>query len=168
MYGIGSGIIVRYGYVADKNGKATIVISTTGNAGWHISGFYSEEIAAPAAQIRVADEIDFGEVVVGIPTTLPLEIMNIGAGVVSGSISGISAPFSLANSYWATAPTSDVIDVTFNPSAEEEYSQTNTLSGSGGSAQVILTGTGVPEPVWIWIIGLLVPLLRGWPIGRGM
>jgi len=26
----------------------------------------------------------------------------------------------------------------------------------------------IPEPGIIWIIGLLVPLLRGWPIGRGM
>jgi len=29
-------------------------------------------------------------------------------------------------------------------------------------------GEGLPEPLGIWILGLLVPLLRGWPIGRGM
>ena len=64
--------------MADNNGKATIVISTSGSAGWHLSGFYSEEISAPSAQISVADKLDFGEVVVGVPTTLQLEIMNIG------------------------------------------------------------------------------------------
>ncbi|RLD12133.1 MAG: hypothetical protein DRI44_01750 [Chlamydiae bacterium] len=145
-YGIGTGIIVRYGYVADNNGKATIVISTSGSAGWHLSGFYSEEIFAPEAQISVADKVDFGEVAVGIPATFPLEIVNMGAGVVSGSINGISAPFSLANSYYATAATSDAINVTFNPSSDGDFSQTITLSGSGGNAQVVLTGTGVPEP----------------------
>ena len=145
-YGVGTGIIVRYSYVADKDGKATIVISTTGNSGWHLSGFYSEEISAPVAKISVADKIDFGEVVVGIPTTLQLEVMNTGSGIVSGAISGISAPFSLADSYWATAATADVINLTFNPTGEGVSSQTITLSGNGGNAQVELTGTGVPEP----------------------
>jgi len=144
-YGLGSGIIVRYGYVADKNGECTLVISPVLGAGWHLSGFYSEEIAAVPPEISVADKLDFGETVVGIPTTLQLEVMNMGAGVVSGSISGIVAPFSLADSYFATPATSDIIDVTFTPSGEEIYSETITLSGSGGDAQVELTGTGVPE-----------------------
>jgi len=145
-YGIGSGIIVRYTYVADGNGKATIALSPAISAGWHLSGFYSEEISAPAAQMNVAGKLDYGDVAVGIPATLQLEVMNIGAGVVSGSISGISAPFSLADSYYATAATADVLTVTFSPVSEGDFSQTITLSGTGGSADVLLTGTGVPEP----------------------
>jgi hypothetical protein len=145
-YGIGSGIIVRYTYVADGNGEATIALSPAVSAGWHLSGFYSEEISAPVAQMNVAGKLDFGDVAVGIPATLQLEVMNIGAGVVSGSISGISAPFSLVDSYFATSATSDIIDVTFSPTSEGEFSQTIALSGSGGSADVLLTGIGVPEP----------------------
>ena len=155
MYGIGSGIIVRYSYVADGNGECTILISTTGLGGWHLSGFYSEEIAAVPSEISVPDKLDFGDAVVGIPTTLSLEVMNIGSGIVSGSISGISSPFSLADSYYATSATSDTITVTFNPSAEDVYSEFVTLSGSGGGAQVVLTGTGVPEPSIFIIYNLL-------------
>jgi len=145
-YGVGSGIIVRYTYVADKNGEATIALSPAVSAGWHLSGFYSEEISAPSAQISVADKLDFGEVVVGVPTTLQLEIMNIGTDVVSGNINNISAPFSLDNSYYATSATADVITITFNPSSDGNFSETISLNGTGGNADVTLTGTGVPEP----------------------
>jgi len=57
IYGVGIGIIVRLTYVADGNGEATIVLSPSQAAGWHLAGFYSEEIAAPSAQINVADKI---------------------------------------------------------------------------------------------------------------
>jgi len=154
-FGNGSGIIIRYDYLADKNGEFTLVVSPAGIASFHISGFSSEEVYAPPATINVADEIDFGEVVVGVPTSLQLEIMNIGLGIVSGSVTGISAPFTMTDSYLATAATSDIINVTFNPSGEEIYSRTITLSGSGGSAQVLLTGTGVPEPYLFIIYHLL-------------
>ena len=146
-YGIGSGIIVRYSYVADKNGKCTFVISKTGGAAWHLSGFYSEEIAAPAAQISIPKKLDFGEVLVDNPATLQLEVENIGAGEINGSIAGNSNPFSLATSYSATAATSDLIIVTFTPTTESDFSQTISLTGTGGNAQVKLTGTGVPEPL---------------------
>ena len=154
-YGVGIGIIVRYSYVADANGECTFLISTYNRGGWHLSGFYSEEITELPAKIRVADKLDFGEVVAGIPTTLQLEVMNVGEDIVSGSITGIVSPFSMTNSYYATAATSDIITVTFTPSGEDTYSETLTLSGSGGDAQVILTGTGVPEPCLFIIYNLL-------------
>jgi len=156
-YGRGSGIIVRYGYVADKNGEATIVFSPVGAAGWHLSGFYSEEISSPGPQISVVDKIDFGEVVVGNNTVLPLEVMNLGSGVVSGSITGASAEFSLANSYSATAPASDIINIEFAPASEENYTNVITLSGTGGSANVTLIGRGVPEP--LSVIGYLLSVI---------
>ena len=145
-YGIGIGIIVRYTYVADKNGEATIVIAPARSAGWHLAGFYSEEVSAPSPQISAPNKLDFGEVVVGNQAKLQLEIMNVGADVVSGSITGIADPFQLTNTYSATASTADVINVTFSPTAEGDYSQTITLSGTGGNAEIELIGTGVPEP----------------------
>ena len=151
-YGVGSGIIVRYTYVADKNGEATITLSPAQSAGWHLAGFYSEEIAAPSAQISAPDKLDFGEVVIGNQANLQLEIQNIGADNVAGSISGITDPFSLTNSYFATSATADVINVTFAPTTEGDFSQTITLSGTGGNADVILTGTAVPEPFYLSFI----------------
>ena len=72
--------------------------------------------------------------------------MNIGDGIVAGSVDGILVPFSMENYYFATAQTSDLINITFDPVGEEVYSQTITLNGTGGNAQILLTGTGVPEP----------------------
>jgi len=81
--------------------------------------------------------------------------MNIGDGIVSGLITGVSAPFTLnKNSYFTTSASSDIINVVFTPASEEFYSQTINLTGSGGSAQVVLTGTGVPEPFLFLIFSL--------------
>jgi len=158
-FGLGTGIIIRQSYVADKNGKCTFVFSPVIIAGFHLSGFSNEEISAPQAEIDVPQKLDFGEIVVGNSTTLQLEIMNVGSGVVSGAISSVTAPFSLASdSYFATSETSDIINVTFSPSSEENYSETITLNGSGGNADVILTGTGVPEPVLIYYLSLIILL----------
>jgi len=161
-FGKGAGIIVQYSYVANANGEFTLAISPPGNGSFHISGFCSEETDVVPANISVPDAIDFGELVSGDTRVLQLNVMNLGDNIVSGSISGISTPFSMANSYYATAATTDVINITFSPSAEENYSKTITLTGSGGNAQVLLTGTGVPEPMGIWIIGIL----ELWIIGR--
>jgi len=154
-YGIGSGIIVRYSYVADKNGECTIVLSPAATAGWHLSGFYSEEVSAPAAEINVPNKIDFGEVAVGNNTTLPLEIMNMGAGEVSGSISGTANPFSNStNFYYSTASSNDVVNLVFSPVGEGNFTNEITLTGSGGNAEVTLIGSGVPEP--LSVIGYLL------------
>jgi len=42
------------------------------------------------------------------------------------------------------------------------------ISSDGGNANVPITFHVIPEAGILWIVGLLVPLLRGWPIGRGM
>jgi len=157
-FGKGYGIIVRYSYIADKDGKCTIVLSRVIGGAWHLSGFYSEEISAPAAQIDASPKLDFGDIAVGDTATLQLEIGNLGAGNVDGSISGASTPFSLGSSYSSTAATSDIIEVTFTPDDQQVYSQTITLTGtSGGNADVTLTGTGIPEP--LTVIGYLLSII---------
>jgi len=145
-FGKGTGIIVQYSYIANANGELSFVISPPNSGSFHISGFCNETIADVNAKINVPNAIDFGELVSGGSRTLQLDVMNLGAGIVSGSISGISSPFSLDNSYFATAATTDVINISFSPLAEENYSETITLTGVGGNAQVILTGAGIPEP----------------------
>ena len=76
---------------------------------------------------------------------------------MSGTISGIAAPFSLGtNYYFAVAGTNDNVSVTFDPLEERNYTNTITLTGSGGSADVMLLGTGVPEPGIVFSILFLV------------
>ena len=156
VFGVGIGIIARLTYVADKNGEATIVLSPSQAAGWHLAGFYSEEIAAPSARISVSEKLDFGEVVIGNSANLQLEIKNIGSGNVTGVITGATSPFTLSSSsYFAVPQTDAVIEVTFAPSSEGEFSQLISLSGAGGAAEVMLEGTGVPEPfggLIVWIV----------------
>ena len=159
-FGKGTGIIIRQTYVADKYGKCTVVFSPVIIAGFHLAGFLNEEISAPQAKIYAPEKLDFGEVLVGNSATLQLEIMNIGADNVSGSIGSVTAPFSLANnSYFATSATSDILNVIFSPTSEGIFSENISLSGNGGNANVILTGTAVPEPVFLCLI-LFSLLLR--------
>jgi len=55
----------------------------------------------------------------------------------------------------ATALTSDIINVEFSPTSEENYTNVITLSGSGGGAEVTLIGSGIPEPCLFIIYNLL-------------
>jgi len=104
--------------------------------------------------------IAFGEVANGGSKALPMEIANIGGGIVAGTISGISAPFSLAtNDYYAVPGTNDSISVTFSPIELRDYTNIITLTGSGGTVEVTLFGSGIPEPMGIWIMTVLGLLL---------
>ena len=104
-------------------------------------------ISAPAA-------LNFGQVVIGETTNLPLVIGNVGIGVLSGQITAVTAPFSIsgADSYAIPAGSTSVHTLTFAPSVEGAYTNTATLTGGGG-ATVTLLGTGIPEPaVWLAVI----------------
>lgn len=112
--------------------------------------------------------VAFGDVLVGEMTNLPLWISNVGAGVLSGSIAGVIAPFSLLGdaTYAVPAGATSVHTVAFAPLAETGYTNVITLSGGGG-ATVVLMGTGVPEPAGL--LGALVlaaALLRAAPRAR--
>ena len=145
-FGRGVGIIVQYSYVANANGEFTLVISPPNNGSFHIAGFCNEKIADVPPTLNVPEAIDFGDVAVGSSIILPLEIMNIGDDIVSGAITKISSPFSLTNSYYATAASPDIVNVTFSPLSEGDFSNSIELNGVGGASQITLLGTGVPEP----------------------
>jgi len=157
QYGQLNGIIVQYDYIADENGKfAVAATSEIDSLRFFICGFANLETGAQNPQIDVDNMIAFGEVANGGNKSLPLEIANIGGGIVDGTITGISAPFSLAtNDYYAVPGTNDNISVTFSPTEERVYTNVITLTGNGGAAEVTLTGSGIPEPAILWIIGLL-------------
>ncbi len=154
-YGMGNGLILQYDYIASANGTFTIIALPTTDSSFHISAFSNEETAQAEPKLNADEYIYFDEVVIGNSKTLPLEIRNLGGGVVSGTITGASPEFILTNSYYATALTSDIINVEFMPISDGSYTNVITLSGSGGSAEVTLIGSGIPEPGILWIVGLL-------------
>jgi len=153
-YGLGGGIIVEYDYIASANGTFTLAISPEikdTRGGFHLSAFANEERWAPGPLLSVDSFFDLGGVVPGSGgKTLPLEIANLGGGEVSGTISGIdpSGPFTIETNYYSVVfGTNDNISVTFDPIEEKDYTNIITLTGTGGTAEVMLLGTGVPEPI---------------------
>jgi len=162
LYGVGGGIIITYDYVASKDGKFSLAITpvnlnTNNTACFHVSGFANEKIGEPNPKTVVDCIINFGEVAVGDNKILPMEIENGGGGTVFGGITGDELPFSLdTNVYSATAATSDVINIDFVPDTEIVYTNVISLIGNDGTTQVMLTGTGVPEPVSVIVYLLSV------------
>jgi hypothetical protein len=157
-YGVGGGIIITYDYVASEDGKFSLAItpvnlSTNNTANFHVSGFANEKIGDSNPKTVVDCVINFGDVAVGNSKTLPMEIENGGSGTASGTITGSALPFTLAtNVYSAVAPTSDVINIDFTPDTEGDYTNIISLLGNDGTTQVLLTGTGVPEPFYLTFI----------------
>jgi len=149
QFGDGSGIIIQIDYIADKNGNFTVMASPENvDNRFYLCGLANIETAVKPAELNVDCALDFGDVAIAGSKTLSIEIKNIGSGEVSGNISGLIAPFSSADtSYSATPATNDFLNITFQPDENISYTNVITLSGSGGSAQVTLFGTGVPEPV---------------------
>jgi len=162
-YGIGGGLIVQYDYVASNDGKFSLAISpvswdpvTTNSPNFHVSAFANVKTGDSAPALNVDCVMNLGEILPGNNNSLPLEIANTGGGTVSGSIAGEAAPFSLATNIYSTvAGNPDSVNVTFAPTVEGSFSNVITLSGIGGSAQVMLTGEAVPEPCLFIIYNLL-------------
>ena len=162
QYGSLNGIIIQYDYIADEDGNFSIAaVPEMSHLRFFICGFANRETGVSEPQLYVDNLLAFGETPL---KTLPLEIANIGGGIVDGTISGILSPFSLAtNLYYAVPGTNDSISVTFSPTEERDYTNIITLTGNGGTAEVTLIGSGIPEPGIIWIAGLLGSLLiRGY------
>jgi hypothetical protein len=145
-YGTGNGLLMQYDYVASADGTFTLVALPITDMSFHISAFSNEETAQAAPKLNVNEYLYFDEVIIGNSKTMPLEIKNLGGGVVSGTITGALPEFIFTNSYYATALTSNIINIEFTPTTEENYTNVITLSGNGGNAEVTLIGSGIPEP----------------------
>jgi len=144
----GDGITFDYTYVAPDNGVFNIALGPW--VGGTIAAFSNYEITnAIAPVLATIDSLEFGEIVQGESITFQLPVFNIGAGIVSGEINGIAAPFSLASgsNYSAQSESPDFVSVTFAPTGEDYYSNSVSFVGSGGTAEVVLKGTGIPEPL---------------------
>ncbi len=155
-YGEGNGIIVQFDYIASKQGSFTLSINGTEVDAWHISGFANLETGTTPPKLDVDSMLCFDEVAPGGNKTLSLGIANIGGGIVDGTISGLENPFSVSdNSYLAVPGTNSNVSVTFSPTEERNYINVITLTGNGGTTEVTLTGSGIPEPCLFIIYNLL-------------
>jgi len=154
-FAAGDGMTIDYTYVAPDNGIFNLVLGPI--AGGTIAAFSNYELTNNIAPVlETIDLLDFGELIAGETKTFQLPVFNVGAGTVSGEVSGILSPFSLSggSNYSAKSESPDFVSISFTPTAEEDYTNIIFLIGSGGSTQVELKGHGVPEP--ISVIGYLL------------
>ena len=117
--------------------------------------------AAPTLK-TIPDVVRFSDTWIDETNVQVIVYENIGGGVAAGSVTGDSLPFFIdGNTTYSLATYEEsYFFVHFAPTSMEPYSTTLTLSG-GGDTKIKVTGNGIPEPMGIWIIGLLVPLIKG-------
>ena len=92
----------------------------------------------------IPSSLNFGNVTVGSTPTMTVTVKNVGTGILNGSVSGLSAPFSCISgscSYSLAGGNSQVITIRFSPSSAIPYSDTALFSGAEG-ASVSVMGTG--------------------------
>jgi hypothetical protein len=92
----------------------------------------------------------FGTVTIGSISDGTITVQNIGNGTLSGSVSGLSAPYSILSggTYSLSANQSQVVTIRFSPTVAGAANQTATFPGGGGTTAVI-TGTGTSSQVTI-------------------
>ena len=154
----GDGLIFEYKYKAAEDGTFSFTISKVQHP---LFSFCNYETTTPEPNLFTIDSLDFGEVVQGETKTFQLPVFNFGAGIVSGNVNGISAPFSFSggSDYSAQPESPDFVNITFAPTGEDYFSNTVSLIGSGGNKEVLLTGVGVPEPLGLFFIATTAFLL---------
>ena len=161
LYDQYTGMVVKYEYQAPDNGRFNISIS---NAKGHpLFAFSNYETGKADPIFSTVNTINFGETVIGTPSIFYIPIFNFGSGVVSGEVTGVSVPFSLPDGsfYSALSEMPDFVSIRFSPDSEGDFSETITLTGTGGSEQVNLIGTAVPEcGIFLIVLLPLITLLR--------
>ena len=145
-FAAGDGVTIDYTYVAPDNGTFKIAF---GPSMVTIGAFSNYEITNNISPVLATiDSLDFGEIITGESITFQLPIFNIGKGTVAGNINGIADPFSFSASsnYSAQSESPGFVSITFAPTGEDYFSNSVSLVGSGGTAEIVLKGIGIPEP----------------------
>lgn len=106
-------------------------------------------------ELRVDTPVrNFGEINVAESSHMAASVCNIGAGILTCEVTGVTAPFSVTQTtYYITACTSGGIDFFFQPDTQGTWSNTVVLTGGSGGS-ILLVGTGVPEPCAIGIFAV--------------
>ncbi|MCX6738367.1 MAG: choice-of-anchor D domain-containing protein [Candidatus Parcubacteria bacterium] len=97
----------------------------------------------PAISVTPAS-LSFGNVNIGLSSYLDFTIQNTGGGTLSGSVTGLAAPFSCTSgcSYNLSGGASQTATIQFSPTSAGSFSDTADFSGGGGVSRVA-SGTGV-------------------------
>lgn len=111
--------------------------------------------------ISAPTSLDFGDVQLGQTNSAKLIVGNIGAGMLTGEIFGVTAPFGIIGTanYHIPAGVTATQTLFFTPPMELAYTNTAVLTGGGG-ATVTLVGGGIPEPVFALCLFGLALLTR--------
>ena len=122
------------------------ISSTGGNTSILLSGVATAS-SAPALSVR-SPNLNFGQVALGQSVDLTCTITNTGTGILTGSATTVP-PFSLASSDTFTLPAgqSQSVVVRFTPDRAGFVEKILTVTSNGGSAAIVLRGTGVQDSV---------------------
>ncbi|NQZ12371.1 MAG: choice-of-anchor D domain-containing protein [Algicola sp.] len=104
----------------------------------------------PAPSVAVSGSASFGDVLVGETSSSTIVVTNNGNAALSvGSLTGASAPFSLANdtcSNTSVAAGNDcTVDVVFSPTAEVASNASLTIANNDEDQILTLSGTGTSD-----------------------
>ncbi len=125
------------------------------------------EMNPAPVEVIVPTLLDFGDVAVGDSASLTIHVQNKGNSAVTGAVAFVPAPIFtiLPNSY--VVPPLDVMDLTatFAPPLEFVWTSTVIFTSNAGTQDVVLIGTGVPEP-GIVLLGIMLLAYTG-TRGRG-
>ena len=104
-----------------------------------------------AYQIVSPRHVEFGELVPGETTNREVTVANGGIGLLSGWVTNLFSPvFAVASGspYSISGLSNGTVVLTFAPVMDNElYTNVVTFVSIGGKDDVMLTGTGVPEPL---------------------
>lgn len=117
------------------------------NLMWPARNFTVQLPPYPRIVITPAAPLNFSGVVFGTTMTLPFYVSNTGAQTLTGTVSGLSAPFSCSVcSYTVNPGATSTINITFAPPAPlTSYSQNIQFSCSGSSLGCDGLPFGTPE-----------------------
>jgi hypothetical protein len=145
---IGTGTNLQSIFSADALGN----LRPTTSSGWTIGAYQAASSGsitvtnAPSTIVVTPAIQSFGVVPVGSITDVVLTVQNTGVGVLTGSAT-VPPPYDIVSggSYTLTPGQSQVVTISFNPTAIGHNVQAVTFSGGSGT-NVLLIGVGVVPP----------------------
>jgi YVTN family beta-propeller protein len=138
---------LRFAPTSTGSFGSTLDISSTGGSATILLNGVGTASSAPALSV-CSPNLNFGQVAVGQSVELTCTITNTGTGTLTGNATTVS-PFGLASgdTFNLNAGQSQSVGVRFTSGSPGAVEDVLTVSSNGGSATIVLRGTGVQDPV---------------------